>query len=262
MPQKALVCGTSYEVVSGRDLAKGTGYEIEKGRTLVEGTGYDIDFGIPIGELAVGEKVYTAVDGIEREFIIVNQGVPRDKETLEPSPYYSNVNGTWVMMKDIYDLMQYDWTDTTGKVSIDYDKSTIRSYLENTFAGLLKPRVASRLMTANIPFEVIGKGYFGYADCRVFILSSNELGDLTTNAMLEYFRHDGDYAFENAEKLIAYYGGVAHSYFTRGGTLGTHRNGVSKDGHFQSVGAIANGVRPAMILPFETRVTRRTHRII
>ena len=71
--------------------------------------------GSPIGSLAVGSIVKIKVDGSAKDFIVVHQG--------RPSGIYDNsCNGTWLLMKDIYESRQWDSSNTN-----DYANSTIHS---------------------------------------------------------------------------------------------------------------------------------------
>ena len=67
--------------------------------------------GSPIGSLAVGSIVKIKVNGSSRNFIVVHQGKPS-------SVYDDSCNGTWLLMKDIYESRQWDSSNTN-----DYAKS-------------------------------------------------------------------------------------------------------------------------------------------
>jgi hypothetical protein len=49
-----------------------------------------------IGTLAVGSSLYLNVGGVRKEFLVVHQGLPS-------SIYDDSCNGTWLLMKDIYE---------------------------------------------------------------------------------------------------------------------------------------------------------------
>ena len=139
MAHKTLINGTSYDIKSGRTLIGGTGYDIKKGRTLIGGTGYDISFGTPVGELAVGSSVYMNVGGVRKEWLVVHQG------NLTPAYYDDTCNGTWLLLKDIYALIEfaYETNDEAGGYRYYYEYSKVDNYLRNTFFPLLEPHIQS-----------------------------------------------------------------------------------------------------------------------
>ena len=74
-----------------------------------------------IGTKAVGSIVKLTVGGTLRNFIIVHQGKPS-------SMYDESCNGTWLLMKDVYETRQWHSSNVN-----DYANSTIHSYLNSTF---------------------------------------------------------------------------------------------------------------------------------
>ena len=147
MAHKTLINGTSYDIKSGRTLIGGTGYDIKKGRTLIGGTGYDISFGTPVGELAVGSSVYMNVGGVRKEWLVVHQG------NLTPAYYDDTCNGTWLLLKDIYALIEfaYKTNDEAGGYRYYYEYSKVDNYLRNTFFPLLEPHIQSLIKQINLP---------------------------------------------------------------------------------------------------------------
>ena len=284
MAQKTFVGGTGYEVVDSRPLVNGTGYNIAKGRTLVGDTGYDIEFGIRIGDLSTNESIFADVDGVEKEFLIVNQGIPIDPITAEPSNLYSTTcDGTWVLMKDIHTIASCN--DIDGNAVNVYGNMAVRQYLNEDFIALLKPAVQDSVMNVKIPghkrdgstANIFRSGEDGLA-AKAFVLSKYEFGlhnetiSLTRDGVVLsryydiYLRELESYAQHHPE-LVAYYGEAAEYYMTR--SIAGHSEDlyiISRTGQAQSLRVsrqdVPIGIRPAMILDPETRVSRVTHRIL
>lgn len=275
MAHKTLIDGTGFEIVSGRTLVNGTGYDIDRGRTLVNGTGYDIDFGIPLGDIPVGERVFIRVNGVWTEFLVANQGIPSGHAGIDM--YDSSCNGTWLLMKDIYVVMPYSrW--------LTYAETDFHEYLNTTFLKLLDTGVQNAIIEAKIPYE----GYeviTGGADfplrplenglsAKIFVLSYGE-ADIAARgytdgyenynwrdgyALSFFHKPDTDSTSGGAarEDRIAYFEGKAHSWYVRN----QHRSPlhlIGEDGSGVTVSMSTHpecGIRPAMIMPFETRVSK------
>jgi len=68
---------------------------------------------------AIGSTIKLKVNGSAKDFIVVHQGKPS-------SVYDDSCNGTWLLMKDIYEKRQWNSSNTN-----DYANSTIHSYLNS-----------------------------------------------------------------------------------------------------------------------------------
>lgn len=79
--------------------------------------------GAPISELAVGSPVRLSVNGTVTDFLIVNQGIPSNSIL-----YDSSCNGTWLLMKNIYENRVWQ----SGNIN-KYESSDIHTYLNNTY---------------------------------------------------------------------------------------------------------------------------------
>lgn len=122
-----------------------------------------------LGTLAVGSSVYMTVNGVRTEFLIVHQGKPG-------TMYDASCDGTWLLMKDIYESRAWDSTDN------DYANSDIHAYLNGDFLDLFDADVRSIIRQVKIPYTE-GKGNFGSVvsggkglSTRVFLLSYTEVG--------------------------------------------------------------------------------------
>ena len=122
-----------------------------------------------IDNLPAGTIVKDTIDDAEFEFIVVNQGVPQ-----QSSLYDSSCNGTWLMLKQLYN--QQVWNGSGG-TSI-YSGSQIASYLNGDFYNLLSANLRNALQTAKIPYASgtsVSAGTSG-VESKVFLLSALELG--------------------------------------------------------------------------------------
>ena len=255
MAHKTLISGTAYSVIGGRELIGGTGYAKKKGRVLVNGTGYDIPFssGIPIGTLQVGSVIKIGVNGKSYDFLVVNHGIPSNS-----SLYDSSCDGTWLLMKDIYNIYRF------GKYSSKntYDESDIKTYLDGTFLNLVDENIRNAIMQVKIPYSAKDKKIHIGADglqAKVFILSCYEVGFTTSDgsryaedgAKLEYFDEGTGTSANN--KRIAELDGSKTIWWSRSTSHSTMDPGVltilTSGSGGSSSATNSEGSRPAFILP-------------
>ena len=100
-----------------------------------------ISRGTPIGDLEVGTTVKINVNSTQREFLVVHQGLPS-------SMYDESCNGTWLLMKDIYERRQWN-----NRKSNYYRNSTISQYLNETFLGLFNLDIQEVIQQVKIPLS-------------------------------------------------------------------------------------------------------------
>lgn len=208
--------------------------------------------GAPISTLAVGSIVFMNVNGVKTEFLVVHQGLPS-------SVYDSSCDGTWLLMKDVYESRAFDSYDQ------DYRNSDIHGYLNNTFANLFDINIKSVIKQVKIPYRPgtgnspsVNSGSNGLS-AKVFLLSYTELGfrDSTyapvEGAFLDYFNDAA-----NSDR-IGYLNGSAVEWSIRtpyltitgvGTVWRVTTSGTSGIGGVTS----ACGIRPALILPSDTMV--------
>lgn len=201
---------------------------------------------------AVGSTVKLKVNGTAKEFIVVHQGKPS-------SLYDDSCNGTWLLMKDIYEQRQWHSSDVNK-----LESSTIHSYLNSTFLNLFDSNIKDAIKQVKIPYRKNGgsggtnqSGANGLS-CKIFLLSGYEVG--WTSSDNQYFPQDGAKLsyFESGtgtsanNKRIAKLNGSAAVWWLR--SPGADYAGVvwvvDTDGDDDYYGAsYSNGIRPALILP-------------
>lgn len=201
---------------------------------------------------AVGSTVKLKVNGTAKEFIVVHQGKPS-------SLYDDSCNGTWLLMKDIYENRVWQ----SGNIN-KYESSDIHTYLNNTFLNLFDSNIKDAIKQVKIPYRKNGgsggtnqSGANGLS-CKIFLLSGYEVG--WTSGDNQYFPQDGAKLsyFESGtgtsanNKRIANLNGSAAGWWLRSpNTYYTYTVwGVYSDGNYYYGSASGSGgIRPALILP-------------
>lgn len=201
-----------------------------------------------ISTLAVGSSVHLNVGGVRTEFLVVHQGKPS-------SIYDDSCNGTWLLMKDIYENRVWQ----SGNIN-KYESSDIHTYLNGTFLNLFDSNIKDAIKQVKIPYRKNGgsdgtdqSGANGLP-CKVFLLSGPEAG----LAGASYIPNDGtklDYFNANTgvdSKRIAYLSGTATAWWLR--TPSTYSANyvlvVNSDGGYNDdYASNSYGIRPALVLP-------------
>ena len=201
---------------------------------------------------AVGSTVKLKVNGTAKEFIVVHQGKPS-------SLYDDSCNGTWLLMKDIYENRVWQ----SGNIN-KYESSDIHTYLNNTFLNLFESNIRDAIKQVKIPYRKNGgsggtdqSGANGLS-AKIFLLSGYEVGWTTSDysyfpvdgAKLSYFESGTGTSANN--KRIANLNGSAAFWWLR--SPYTYYAGyvwrVLSDGSCgRSYASYSFGVRPALILP-------------
>jgi len=221
-----------------------------------------------LSDYAVGESVFLNVNGTKTEFLVVNQGIPSNSNL-----YDASCNGTWLLMKDIYTNRAWDGDDN------DYENSSIRTYLNGTFFGLFDSATQSVIKQVKIPYHKgLGNNGSVYSkssglSTKIFLLSGYEVGWINEKsehrnylpidgASVDYFK--GCAATDS--KRIAYYNGTATTWWLRSPHLDDYgwvwdvlssTGGSNYNYSNQSI-----GVRPALVMPFETLFDGKTNEFI
>ena len=205
-----------------------------------------------LGTKAVGSIVKLKVNGTAKEFIVVHQGLPS-------SLYDSSCEGTWLLMKDIYENRVWN------RASINkYESSEINTYLNGTFLNLFDSDIRDAIKQVKIPFRKYGgssgidqSGANGLP-AKIFLLSGYEVGLTTSNstsfpvdgAKLSYFESGTGSSALN--KRIAYLNGSAANWWLRSPLTGDldHVWDILSNGNYDGNYTYAPfGIRPALVFP-------------
>ncbi len=207
---------------------------------------------VQLGAKAVGSIVKLKVNGTAKEFIVVHQGKPS-------SLYDNSCDGTWLLMKDIYENRQWHSSNVNN-----LENSTIHSYLNGTFLNLFESNIRDAIKQVKLPYRKNGGS--GGSDqsgangllCKIFLLSGYEIGFTTSDnsyfpvdgAKLSYFEAGTGSSALN--KRIAYLNGSAAFWWLRSPYTSStnyvwyvYTNG---DCNFYNA-SYSFGIRPALILP-------------
>lgn len=205
---------------------------------------------VTLSSKAIGSTIKLKVNGSAKDFIVVHQGKPS-------SVYDDSCNGTWLLMKDIYENRQWHSSNTN-----DYANSTIHSYLNSTFLNLFESNIKNAIKQVKLPYRkgsgtstTVTSGSNGLS-AKIFLLSATETSfNFSTmpsgeGAELAYFKGCADNSSDS--KRVAYLNGSASSWWLRSPycnyfslALGVNSNGVWNYSNCSS----SYGIRPALILP-------------
>lgn len=196
-----------------------------------------------LSALSVGSTVKLNVNGTAKEFLVVHQGLPS-------SLYDSSCNGTWLLMKDIYE--ERVW----ASIKNDYNNSDIHAYLNSTFFGLFDSDIQSAIKLVKLSYGTYQNGISSNGlSTKVFLLSGYEVG--WTNSGDKYIPVDGaclsyfNGTSSTDSKRIAYYGGSAVLWWLRSLYSVNERSVCYVTANGGRDRAVCNnffGVRPALVL--------------
>ena len=210
-----------------------------------------------IGSLTVGSIVKIKVNGSAKDFIVVHQGKPS-------SVYDDSCNGTWLLMKDIYENRQWHSSSIN-----DYAGSTIHSYLNGTFLNLFESNVKNAIKQVKLPYRkgsgtstTVTSGSNGLS-AKIFLLSATETSfsfnymPSGEGAELAYFKGCADNSSDS--KRVAYLNGSAALWWLRSPRCSNYSNTalyVNSLGGWGSGCTSSYGIRPALIMPSTTLVDK------
>ena len=206
---------------------------------------------VTLSSKAIGSTIKLKVNGSAKDFIVVHQGKPS-------SVYDDSCNGTWLLMKDIYESRQWHSSNTN-----DYANSTIHSYLNSTFLNLFESNIKNAIKQVKLPYRkgsgtstTVTSGSNGLS-AKIFLLSATETSFNFSSYMpsgegaeLAYFKGCADNSSDS--KRVAYLNGSATDWWLRspycnyfGYALYVGSNGDWRYSNCSS----SRGIRPALILP-------------
>lgn len=205
---------------------------------------------VTLSSKAIGSTIKLKVNGSAKDFIVVHQGKPS-------SVYDDSCNGTWLLMKDIYENRQWHSSNTN-----DYANSTIHSYLNSTFLNLFESNIKNAIKQVKLPYRkgsgtstTVTSGSNGLS-AKIFLLSATETSFSFSSmpsgegAELAYFKGCADNSSDS--KRVAYLNGSAAFWWLRSPRCSGFSGalGVYSDGDWYGDGcSYSYGVRPALILP-------------
>jgi hypothetical protein len=206
---------------------------------------------VTLSSKAIGSTIKLKVNGSAKDFIVVHQGKPS-------SVYDDGCNGTWLLMKDIYENRQWHSSNTN-----DYANSTIHSYLNSTFLNLFESNIKNAIKQVKLPYRkgsgtstTVTSGSNGLS-AKIFLLSATETSFSFSSmpsgegAELAYFKGCADNSSDS--KRVAYLNGSAAGWWLRSPVCGDFFGGalyvVSNGGWSGHICSSSYGIRPALILP-------------
>lgn len=205
---------------------------------------------VTLSSKAIGSTIKLKVNGSAKDFIVVHQGKPS-------SVYDDSCNGTWLLMKDIYENRQWHSSNTN-----DYANSTIHSYLNSTFLNLFESNIKNAIKQVKLPYRkgsgtstTVTSGSNGLS-AKIFLLSATETSfNFSTmpsgeGAELAYFKGCADNSSDS--KRVAYLNGSATSWWLRSPYCNYFYLALCVDsngdwGNYNC--SYSYGIRPALILP-------------
>lgn len=205
---------------------------------------------VTLSSKAIGSTIKLKVNGSAKDFIVVHQGKPS-------SVYDDSCNGTWLLMKDIYENRQWHSSNTN-----DYANSTIHSYLNSTFLNLFESNIKNAIKQVKLPYRkgsgtstTVTSGSNGLS-AKIFLLSATETSfNFSTmpsgeGAELAYFKGCADNSSDS--KRVAYLNGSAAGWWLRSPDCYNSNYALyvnSGGGWSVNYCSGSRGIRPALILP-------------
>lgn len=206
---------------------------------------------VTLSSKAIGSTIKLKVNGSAKDFIVVHQGKPS-------SVYDDSCNGTWLLMKDIYESRQWHSSNTN-----DYANSTIHSYLNSTFLAMFDSNIQKAIKQVKLPYRkgsgtstTVTSGSNGLS-AKIFLLSATETSFSFSSYMpsgegaeLAYFKGCADNSSDS--KRVAYLNGSATGWWLRSPNCNyfLYALYVYSNGDWGSNNCSNScGIRPALILP-------------
>lgn len=205
---------------------------------------------VTLSSKAIGSTIKLKVNGSAKDFIVVHQGKPS-------SVYDDSCNGTWLLMKDIYENRQWHSSNTN-----DYANSTIHSYLNSTFLNLFESNIKNAIKQVKLPYRkgsgtstTVTSGSNGLS-AKIFLLSATETSFSFSympsgeGAELAYFKGCADNSSDS--KRVAYLNGSTALWWLRSPYCSGFGYAlyVDSDGDWGlNLCSRSYGIRPALILP-------------
>lgn len=205
---------------------------------------------VTLSSKAIGSTIKLKVNGSAKDFIVVHQGKPS-------SVYDDSCNGTWLLMKDIYENRAWHSSNTN-----DYANSTIHSYLNSTFLNLFESNIKNAIKQVKLPYRkgsgtstTVTSGSNGLS-AKIFLLSATETSFSFSympsgeGAELAYFKGCADNSSDS--KRVAKLNGAATDWWLRSPGCSYFSSALyvlSNGDWYGNYCSSSRGIRPALILP-------------
>lgn len=205
---------------------------------------------VTLSSKAIGSTIKLKVNGSAKDFIVVHQGKPS-------SVYDDSCNGTWLLMKDIYENRAWHSSNTN-----DYANSTIHSYLNSTFLNLFESNIKNAIKQVKLPYRkgsgtstTVTSGSNGLS-AKIFLLSATETSFSFSympsgeGAELAYFKGCADNSSDS--KRVAKLNGSAADWWLRSPSCNYFNYALyvlSNGDWYGRDCSSSHGIRPALILP-------------
>ena len=205
---------------------------------------------VTLSSKAIGSTIKLKVNGSAKDFIVVHQG-------KLSSVYDDSCNGTWLLMKDIYENRAWHSSNTN-----DYANSTIHSYLNSTFLNLFESNIKNAIKQVKLPYRkgsgtstTVTSGSNGLS-AKIFLLSATETSFSFSympsgeGAELAYFKGCADNSSDS--KRVAKLNGSAADWWLRSPNCSYFVSALSVNssgGWSNNRCSDSDGIRPALILP-------------
>lgn len=211
-----------------------------------------------MSDLEIGQTIKLNVSGTPWDWLVVHQGLPS-------SIYDSSCDGTWLLLKGIYEKRKWNSSNVNKLESSD-----IHSYLNGDFQNLFDSNIKDAIKQVKIPYRKNGgKGGTNQSGAnglltKSFLLSGYEVGLTTSDdqyfpedgAKLSYFESGTGTSAKN--KRVANLNGSATVWWLRSPRTGNTDSVwrvLSGGGHSSNSASSSYGIRPAIILPSDMVIT-------
>lgn len=205
-----------------------------------------------MSDLEIGQTIKLNLNGTPWDWMVVHQGLPS-------SIYDASCDGTWLLLKDIYEKRDWHSSDVNK-----LESSEIHSYLNGDFQNLFDSNIKGAIKQVKIPYRKNGGAggtdqiFENGLSAKIFLLSGYEVGCTSSDsqylpadgAKLSYFESGTDKSAN--KKRVANLDGKAIGWWLR-----SPRTNLPKDvWYVLAAGGISSdyvssllGIRPALILP-------------
>lgn len=205
--------------------------------------------GIKASDLSIGQIVKLMENGVATDFIVVQQGLPG-------SMYDSSCDGTWLLRKNVYNIMF--WQDPyDSEKYYSWGTCSANTWLNNTYYNLLGSVEQAVIKEVNIPTSATDN-----VIDKVFWLGGTEVGFVgdsdfaSVGAKLTYFDENSQYKAD-PKRVV-----TGREWWLRSQrkTYDKQAFYIKTDGSstYSSIDQISKGNRPCLIIPSTSKFDKDT----